>query len=635
MCGISALVGKNVIDHSSSIESMTRLIAHRGPDGEGFFRSNNVLLGHRRLSILDLSSGGSQPMAFQDRYLITYNGEIYNYVEIRAELLQAGYTFHSTSDTEVILAAYDKWGTDCHKRFNGMWAFVIYDKERQKIFASRDRFGVKPLYFWISPSRNFLAFASEIKQFTCLPEWEAQLNPGRVCDFLRWGILDHSDETMFGNVFQIRGGHSLELSTRDSDLSSLSLEELNKSISRWYEMTERKLSKSFGLAAKEFLNVFKNAVRLRMRADVVVGSCLSGGLDSSSIVSVMSDLRKESGSTNAQKTFSACSSHKKYDEKKFIDVVVESSQVEAHYVYPDDKDLISIFEKITWHQDEPFGSTSIFAQWKVFELARHHGVKVMLDGQGADEQLMGYHTFFTSYWTELFKKMRWIQLAKELKSAKERHGLGILRSLKRLAFYVLPKAIALPLRNLLVKHENFDRWLNTQKINVDADSPFESSGYFSDVSMMSKIQLFQTSVPMLLHWEDRDSMAHGVESRVPFLDYNVVETSLGLPSSFKLNEGVTKRVLRQAMIGVLPEVVRMRMDKMGFVTPEEVWMKQNPKVFRSLLEEAVRLSGGLVKAEILEFYDKMTEGHLPFDFMYWRVMSFGCWLKVFKIRMQA
>nr|BFD59364.1 asparagine synthase (glutamine-hydrolyzing) [Bdellovibrio sp. CKG001] len=628
MCGIAALI--NLEPHSSDHEvlNMTDTISHRGPDGSGTFVEGRVALGHRRLSIVDLSDAGAQPMHFQNRYVITYNGEVYNHHELREELESLGHRFSSMTDTEVILAAYAAWGKECLHKFNGMWAFVIYDRDAQTVFAARDRFGVKPLYYWVSPKGDQCAFVSEIKQLTVLSSWQARANPQRCYDFLRYGVLDHTNETMFEGVLQLRGGQALHAKLTEFNCGSGEV----PGIYQWYDLEQKISPYTGGSVSQVFGKIFDESIGLRMRADVPVGSCLSGGLDSSSIVCTMSKLLAKNGGVSQQMTFSACAKMEKYDERRFIDQVVAETGVNAHYTYPDFEELFPMLSKLTWHQDEPFGSTSVFAQWKVFKLASENSVKVMLDGQGADEQLIGYHSFFGTYWAELLKKGRLRLLWKEYKAARIKHKYTILGFIKRLVYHVLPMKISGALVSI-VKGQDQWGWLKHDRLGAARVNPLANLSYFSSTHKMSVAQMLSTSVPMLLHWEDRDSMAHGVEARVPFLDYRLVEFTMGLPPQLKLRDGVTKSVLREAMKDRLPRAIGGRMDKMGFVTPEEHWVREiAPKEFRDALNDAIDRSNGVVGSEILEQFDKMLEGRVPYDFLFWRIISFGVWVRVFGVK---
>jgi len=556
------------------------------------------------------------------RFWIVYNGEIYNYLELRAELELLGHSFSSQSDTEVILAAYREWGERCLVRFNGMFAFLLLDRAQQKILAARDRFGVKPLYYWISPD-GLLAFASEIKQFTNLPGWRARINGQRAYEFLNWSLLDHTGETLFAGVRQLRGGEYIHCS----------LENLmaGPPINRWYRLEPCSLQKDMKASADEFCGLFTDAVRLRLRADVSVGSCLSGGLDSSSIVCVANHVLRLRGMASQQNTFSACAKVKKYDEREYIDIVVGHTGANPHYVYPDVKELFDSVDAITWHQDEPFASTSIYAQWQVFRLAASNSVRVMLDGQGADEQLAGYHNFFAPHFGNLLRNCQWARLWQEMQEAKDLHHYSMLWGWKQTLDHVLPELLRQPLRRLIGKPSKATPWLDMEKLTARPCDPFLESGAAKSrsVQALSRAQLTATSLPMLLHWEDRNSMAHSVEARVPFLDYRLVEFILGLPDDYKIASGVTKRVLREAMRGILPEGIRTRADKMGFVTPEELWMReQEPELFRNALRDAVELSGGIVREGVLLGLDEMIAGARPFSFLPWRLINFGTWIRV-------
>jgi asparagine synthase (glutamine-hydrolysing) len=673
MCGISGFFSITP-QPARLVEQMTGLIRHRGPDDEGFalfgalgdspqvcggldtpadaYRADihyapkepvskladhsvTLALGHRRLSIVDLSPLGHQPMSYADgRYWIVYNGEVYNHIELRAELELLGHRFVSHSDTEVILAAYCEWGKECLSRFNGMFAFMIYDREQRRLFVARDRFGVKPLYYRVS--EDGIAFASEIKQFTVLPQWRAQMNGQRVYDFLNWGITDHTDETLFAGVFQLRGGQALEL-----DLQAITEGRQRYAAGKrlpvysWYRLAPRPFTGTLQEAAQQFRDKLTDAVRLRLRADVPVGSCLSGGLDSSSIVCLVNRLLREQSAHELQKTFSACTDVAKFDERKWIDIVVDATGVDAHYVYPSLGGLFGEAPAITWHQDEPFGSTSIYAQWNVFRLAAEQQVKVMLDGQGADEQLAGYHGFFGPHLAALFRTLRWAELLKEASAMRRLHGYSYKTAAAYLANYTLPEQIKNRLRRIAGRAETAPAWLDIDRLQCDAANPFRAAGAAEarTVQGLSIAQLTASNLQMLLHWEDRDSMGHSIESRVPFLDYRLVEFVLGLPDEFKLSGGMTKRVLREGMSGILPDAIRDRTDKLGFVTPEETWLRESaPDLFREKVNAAVEASGGILrKAEVNKMLEDMIGGRARFSYLPWRLISFGEWKKQFSV----
>jgi len=666
MCGILALIARDGID-AGVLAAATAAVRHRGPDDEGYVlladgadpvefggeknltglnaaRLSNLARGatapsgqwqaalsHRRLSIIDLSAAGHQPMCTPDRLIwLTYNGEIYNYLELREELRQFGFKFTSDSDTEVILAAYRAWGPVCLERLNGMFAFALVDRAARRVFAARDRFGVKPLYYWVSPS-GLLAFASEIKQFALIPGWRAALNGQRTYDFLNWGLFDHTDETLFDGVFQLRGGEAATIELGSGPFAP----GRRLPTSRWYTLRPGQFSGSLEDAGAEFRRLFTDSVRLRLRADVAVGSCLSGGLDSSSIVCVANDLLRQSGSAARQKTFTAEAVIKEFDERDFADEVVRATGVDGHYVEPTYEGLFDLLGRITWHQDEPFGSTSVYAQWHVFRIAAECGVKVMLDGQGADEQLAGYHGFFSPQFGALLRGMHWCTLSREVLAARATHGYSLAWGLQQLLNNVLPEVLRQPLRGLIGRSSARARLLDLERLGAVERDPFLAMGSVKarTVQDMSRAQLTAASLPMLLHWEDRNSMAHSVEARVPFLDYRLVEFALGLPDAHKIKGGLTKRVLREAMAGIVPERVRTRTDKLGFVTPEEQWLRRtDPAAFREALAEAVAAAGGVLRGEVLDFFDQVVAGRKRFSFLIWRLISFGTWLRAFSVR---
>lgn len=670
MCGISGLLSITSVVPDRLVE-MNNAIRHRGPDDEGYvlfsrddFRplagadtpmesmaaeipwaprgridggipaGTRLAFGHRRLSIVDLSPLGHQPMCDRTgRYWITYNGEVYNHLELRDELAALGHQFLSHSDTEVILAAYAEWGDQCLHRFNGMWAFAIYDRKLDILFMARDRFGVKPFYYWVTPDRQ-LAFASEIKQFTVLPGWQARVNGQRAYDFLVWGTIDHTDETLFSSVYQLRPGHSVALKVSEWPGSITPGGRLPATA--WYRLAPRHFSGSFEEASAEFRKLLADSVSLRLRADVPVGSCLSGGLDSSSIVCVMNDLLRRQNAQSLQKTFSACSDVARFDERNWIDEVVRKTGVDAHYVYPSLDRLFEESAQITWHQDEPFGSTSIYAQWNVFRLAAENGVKVLLDGQGADEQLAGYHGFFSPRLASLFRSMHWLSLLREVGAMHRLHGYSPMMAAKYLANGLLPDSV----RDLLKRSQGMTHrapeWLDADMLGCEPANPFASLDKIKAKSVhgFSHIQLTSSTLQMLLHWEDRDSMAHSLESRVPFLDYRLVEFVLGLPDEYKLADGVTKKVLRAGMSGILPDAIRDRMDKLGFVTPEEVWIRESAQdEFRSRLDSAIGLAGGALKPSAKKVLEQMIDGEAPFSFLVWRMINFGEWIQRFDVEL--
>jgi asparagine synthase (glutamine-hydrolysing) len=668
MCGIGGIVSANQIE-ARALAGMAQSVRHRGPDGEGyvFFGGSNVVclggadtqrsvfelpaahrpiglidsqqdlggaphiaFAHRRLAILDLSPSGHQPMSYLDgRYWIIYNGEIYNHVELRDALQAEGYRFNSRSDTEVLLAAYARWGKSCLSRLNGMWALAIYDREQNELFLARDRFGEKPLYYWRAPDHMF-AFASEIKQFTHLPGWAPRVNGQRAYDFLVYGLMDATDETMFQGVFQLLPGHRAILSP-ERVLSIAAGTRIPSE--RWYTPEPTQFSGGFEAAAVEFRERLVDSVRLRLRADVPIGSCLSGGLDSSSIVCTIRKLLGEGRAEGQQKTFSACSTVDLFDERKWVDIVVAETKVDAHVIYPSFDALLDDFFRITWHQDEPFGSTSIYAQWSVFKEAAASGVKVVLDGQGADEYLYGYPVFFGARLASLLKARRLLELCREALAIRRMHGLSARDFVRYVAPHILPHGVDAILR-YAGGGPKPSTWLNLTALRAAPINPLHAHGlYKGSMAAMAESMLTSLSLPMLLHWEDRDSMAHGIEARVPFLDHRLVEFVTGLPDDSKLQRGVTKRVLRRAMRNILPKSIAERRDKLGFVTPESVWLRGVAREeFTARCEKCVKAAGEIFKvSETMGVVSRILDGAAPFSFLPWRIASFGQWIDTYSV----
>jgi asparagine synthase (glutamine-hydrolysing) len=612
------------------------VVAYRGPDGRGWSLFDSVAgpmaMGHRRLSIIDLSDAALQPMAYaNDRYWIVYNGEIYNYIEVRCDLEAAGHHFRTRSDTEVLLAAYAEWGEAALDRLLGMFSFVLWDKEQQIVFAARDRFGIKPLYVFATPAG--LALASEIKQFIGLPGFVARLNLARATDFLAAGIMEHTDETLFEGVGQIRGGECLRLDLRRWHPGDA------LPVRRWYGILEPgTIDISEREAGERFQELLAASVRLHLRSDVPVGSCLSGGLDSSSIVCLMARELDAEGRGARVNSVSACYAEKSVDERPFMEAVVERTGSTPHWCYPRVEDAFAQAERITWHQDEPYGSTSIFAQWSVFEAARRAGIKVMLDGQGADEQLAGYHGGFPFYFSSLIRQRRFGTLLRAMAERHRWHGISFLDQAQQFIVPLLPARLAQKLRRqkqTLVQHN----WLDGEALRphlVDHSAwelARETIGRppIDGIGDLCVLMTQSSNLTMLLHWEDRNSMAHSIEARVPFLDHRLVELSIGLGDRHKMVGGDTKRVLRRAMTGILPGPVLNRRDKLGFTTPEDIWFRGPLRelVLSGIEETLSRYPGLLNPVGVRAHASDMLEGRRPVDFSLWRIISLGIWGRVF------
>jgi asparagine synthase (glutamine-hydrolysing) len=647
MCAIAGLyqVSGQAVE-PAMLERMVLLQAHRGPDGEGYalldaqgrekpvttrgrltesFGSHlpqyAIGFGHRRLAIIDLSPLGHQPMATEDgRCWVTYNGEIYNHVELREELRGKGYRFRSASDTEVLLAAYREWGEACLVRFNGMFAFALWDADRRRLFCARDRLGVKPFYYFWDGAR--FAFASEIKGLLAA-DIRPSPNLRAVFDYLDGAYLDHSSGTFFEGIEQLPPAHYLTVDTQVT-------------VQRYWDLPSAgEAAVPMRDAAERFRDLFRDAVQLRLRSDVPIGTCLSGGLDSSSIVCVANELMFGDRSEvpgevvgKRQKTFSSCFEDPAYDERRFIVPILERTGAEPHYVFPDPKELAATVSQLVWQQDEPFGSTSIFAQWNVMRLASQRGVKVLLDGQGADELLAGYHGFFGAFFADLAAGRRWAVLARELACYRRLHGPIPRYVLANLARAFLPSVLVRLARSRMTGSVD---WITADFRRRWGPLRTAPSPPGSHLQSMQHQLLTRNGLRALLHYEDRNSMAFGIETRLPFLDYRVVEFLHGLDAGLKIHNGWTKAVLREAMAGILPEEVRLRVDKMGFVTPEDVWFRTSLRemAWDVLSDSRTRARGYLnVDAALREFADHLA-GRKNISFTIWRWLNLELWCRRF------
>ncbi len=564
MCGICGIIKfdqEQVLE--SSVQSMMSAMKHRGPDDEGVFIDNNIGLGFVRLSILDLSSAGHQPMFSQDKkYVVVYNGEIFNYLELREELEALRYSFSTNTDTEVLINAYIEWGEECQQKFNGMWAFAIYNAENGVLFISRDRYGIKPFYYF--QDNETFAFASEIPSLLKVLTRKPEANEQAIFDYLIFNRTDQNENTFFKGIFKLQHGCSITIKLKeDVEIGEPKL---------WYNLkSELERRKNSRLTANEFKALFEDAIRIRLRSDVPFGVCLSGGLDSSAIVSTL--IKKFD--IKDLNTFSAVYAPGQYgDETAFIKLY-ETELKNMFFITPDKDTLINDLYTFIKIHAEPIPSTGPYAQYKVMKLASKH-VVVTLDGQGADEILAGYHYFFGFYFKDLLRQFRMIRLSKEIFYYLKIHKslLGI----KSFVYFLLPTSLRTKVRVGEKNYLNDEFVRNYRKTNSIAGNLYASKSLNDAL-----INHFEYKLEHLLKWEDRNSMAFSLEARVPFLDHRLVETTLSADGRDIIVNGMTKTPLRDAMKGVLPEKIRLRTDKMGFGTPQDEWFRE-PE-FQSLLNE--------------------------------------------------
>lgn len=516
MCGISGAI-LNQPDPErlfKIIDSMNAKIVHRGPNGEGTFFDRNIGFGHRRLSIIDLGPQSNQPMHYAN-YVIIFNGEIYNFKELQQELIALGYVFNTHSDTEVLLACFMEWGDKCVTKLNGMWAFAIYNRITHEIFLSRDRYGVKPLYFLTNTENDFF-FASEPKQLVEFSNKKINLDCLKL--YLLGNKEETTEDTFFDEIHKLPAGHNLYLNTLD----------LTYRIEKYYTLTiSTDITESFN-------DVFRSSIKLQLGSDVPLGIFLSGGLDSSLIAHYASDI----ADSNILKAIHGRSIQPEWDESRYANIVANKCGIPLYETAPTENDFFDLVENTVYQLDEPFGSTSILLQNRVMEKAAQEGCKVMLDGQGADEIFLGYENTFTVYFLHLMKQKKYKKMAYDFLMLKN-------HKIKRKALY-----------NKLKSY-------NEKQI-----TNFDINKYITK-------NLIGNNIPKLLKYADRNSMAHSIEVRVPFLDHKVVEYGISIPVEERIKHGYLKYQLRKAVSDKLPRSIVWRKNKFGFEAPEKLWLEPN------------------------------------------------------------
>lgn len=591
MCGIFGILQRDPIS-PAILEKMGSTLRHRGPDDEGYlavgregieayggqdtpaeayqsdipyrpkaalanqFRSDATLaLGHRRLAIQDLSPLGHQPMSYRDRYWIAYNGEIYNHIELRAELQALGHVFISHSDTEVLLAAYVQWGVECLQRFNGMWAFALYDAQEKTLFLARDRFGVKPFYYYCAS--GFFVFASEIKALFCHPAVPKSANMDYLAIYLERGAQEYLRETAFSEIHRLDNAHYMF-----GNVDAIRSGQLQQQC--YWKLEEHTPDTSFSIKTRETLTeryfaLLEDAVRIRLRADVEIGSALSGGLDSSSIVYLINRIHAGQGILNKQVTFSTIyrgEGVRHCDESVFIGELAKELRVESNHIEPRMEDIPAEHARMIWHMDTPPDSTCMSA-WHTFKLVQSRGIRVTLDGQGADEQLAGYTGYLSSDLIGL-DFSEWIQAVR-----------GYIGKYP-------PKAIVSQMPYALLSKMLGTR--STKFLTGKFPQPLRSKLEIGLLPLAHRLRLdSMTGLVTLLHYADHTSMAFSVESRMPFLDYRLAEFLNSVNQRFKLHEGWSKYLARNAFNKKLPDRIAWRRDKMGWPIPEDYWFSNDLK----------------------------------------------------------
>lgn len=594
MCGIFGAINlKGFFDDRDykDFVACTDLVHYRGPDASGTLVINvrqksinnkgkfDVFLGHRRLSIIDLSDSANQPLTDNNGLWIIFNGEIYNYIELKNELQQEGVVFKTISDTEVILHVYRRYGEAGFAKLNGMWAFAIVDIPNSRVVLSRDRFSVKPLFYINKDS--CLYFASEIKQLTPFLR-KKEINLGVMFKYLEQGLIDYNEETFFKEIYKLKPKYN-----RIINLNSGEIKEHNY----WnYCIDAKNIKLSFDEMIDKFRELFIDSVKIRLRSDVKVGALLSGGLDSSAIAVIANNLQE-----GKFFTYSVISENKKYSEEKYIDVLIKERRINNKKIlfkFDDINSFTDYLDKVLYHNDEPFGSLSAVAQFMALEaLKKNSDIIVVLSGQGGDETLMGYLKYFFFNVKNLINTGNYVQALNQVLAS----------FIKRTVIWQFKLSEARRYRPFLVR--------KTQKSFLRIEDHLEPVWEASSLIERQISDIDKYSVPALTHYEDRNSMAHSLEIRLPFLDYRLVNYALNLPIALKLKGGWTKYILRRG-IYELPDYIRWRRNKQGFSIPEEVWLKRdfsgliNTVFANSILDEA----GIIDSKSFLEYYRSFQEG---------------------------
>jgi len=592
MCGIAAIIPIKKRDHFSDIKTMINMVKHRGPDGHGYYQNEKILLAHTRLAIIDNSKQATQPMTYQERYWVTFNGELYNYIELKKELASLGHFFNTGSDTEVFLIGYAEWGNDCWSKYNGMWSACIYDSLENKVTFSRDRFGEKPLYYYECASG--LYFFSEIKQIIALKGTPAP-NITTVAEYLLTGFLDHTDNTFFEEI------HSLPPGT----YREINLDDYTKKDFKYYDLRDNLQALRIQPNIAHIEELLEQSIDLRLRADVPLGVFLSGGLDSSVISAFVSN---KLNALNCH-WFHAHGKEKGSDESSWAKQVADSLKGKLTIVTPNIEDYFDSIKDLVLTQEQPFQSNSMMMGWKLYEKIKSLGIKVMLSGQSADEIFLGYERYYTQYAMQLHPLMRIYELINISKMTK----LSFSQATKY-ALYFGNETI----RNAVLNKRSVlsDKKLGQQTIERLSDCLYPNKNNLRELQVN---EILSCQLPKLLRYEDRNSMRHSIETRLPYLDHRLVEAAISLQPNIKLRKGWTKFALRVIAEQYLPMQVAWRKDKIGYQAPEKKWQKST----REFTVESIRSSHILKQLtntnDIIRRYDDIPYTQLN------RIKSIALW----------
>jgi asparagine synthase (glutamine-hydrolysing) len=611
MCGINGRINAQKTNYiEADICPMMKKMHHRGPDDSGTFFTNGLAFGFVRLSIIDLSPAGHQPFQSPDRrFTMVFNGEIFNYVELKEELLGLGHAFLTKTDTEVLLHSYMEWGKGMLDKLNGMWAIAIFDSQEQTIFCARDRYGIKPFYYTVFEDE--LIFSSEIPSILSVLPQKPQANKNIFLDYLLFNKTEQCEDTFFSGIKKLMHGHCLTISLTNPDFSKLKIE-------KWYNIHNRVNQADGFKTPAEYRKYFNEAVNLRLRSDVPIGVCFSGGLDSSAIVSVIMDEFHKEDLNTFSAVYDASFSG---DESRFIHMYKDKPG-QRHYVTPTAESLLEDLDRFIECHGEPLPSTSPYAQFKVMDLA-HGKVVVTIDGQGADEQLAGYHYFFGFYFKDLLKRGKFFRLLKEMVTYTVLHKSFF--AFKTFAFFLIPGKWRIKLK------ANELSYLDKEFVKEYGGASQISDNLYGSGSLQDAlINHFEFKLEHLLKWEDRNSMYFSLEARVPFLDYRLVEKTLATQADMVIRDGWTKYILREAMKGTLPEAIRMRVDKNGFMTPQDEWFRtlQWQEKIKEIITSNSFANRGLFNVkEVGILYERHLMGEVQIAKEIWKWIHTELWFR--------
>lgn len=616
MCSIAGIISPSPIA-PSLLQAMNAAMRHRGPDGEGYYAwndaSTHIGFAHNRLRVIDTSAASDQPFRYRNRYVLVYNGEIYNYRELRNQLRSMGHAFHTEGDTEVLAAAYAAWGEACLEQLDGMFAFAIWDEEERQLFAGRDRFGEKPFYYHYDAAQQRLLFASEIKGMLAAG-MDASVNHALLYNYLTLGHTKQvawPEHTFYQHIFQLPPAHFITMKAGEAPVQA-----------RYFDLDKETMNRDDESTVKQqFHQLLTRAVETRLRADLPCGTSLSGGIDSSAIAALCHQL---GGKTFAHRAFSAVFPGFEKDESAFIDEAARSCELESFTTTPDARSFADNLHNLVRCQDEPFGSASVFAQWCVYRLAKEHGVTVLLDGQGADEVLGGYTRYTHWFLQEQMRSEGWAATNGNA-HAFQQHGFLEQWDWRNRVAAAFPTLAAMRLRSRAIREQQQNPYIQAdyRRSHADADGIFKPT-----VEKLNDIQyhdLMVMGLEELLRYADRNAMAHSREVRLPFLQHQLVQYVLSTSSTYRFRNGYSKWILRDSVKQLLPKVLVWRSGKTGFEPPQKIWM-QDTAVRELVVEGRKKLvAQQVLKPGILDQPVQAAASHAAHNFDF-RCMIAGAWL---------